>query len=168
VKSLAALLLMGQLLVMPGGAALAHPAPNSIVRLDFRADGVRAEYWIPVSELEYARAADPGGGFAAYLLRHLAAETPGGARWRVSVESVRDATYLELPYLVAQLSLAPPAGAAADDFVLVDDAVTHEVRNHVVYVVAQRGAESGLLGAMRYPARRLEIVAPDHPPQTKR
>jgi hypothetical protein len=153
-------LLLAVQLVVPGGAALAHPAPNSIVRLDFRADGVRAEYWIPVSELEFARAADPGGGFPAYLLRHLAAETPDGARWRVSVESVREATYLELPYLVAQLSLAPPAGAAAGDFVLVDDAVTHEVRNHVVYVVAQRGAESGLLGAMQYPARRLEIVAP--------
>jgi hypothetical protein len=160
VKAVAALL-GAALMLVPGRAALAHPAPNSIVRLEFRADGVRAEYWIPVSELEYARAADPGGGFPAYLLRHLAAETPAGARWRLSIESVREATYLELPYLVAQLNLAPPAGAAADDFVLVDDAVTHEVRNHVVYVVSQRGAESGLLGAMQYPARRLEIVAPE-------
>jgi hypothetical protein len=168
VRSLAALVLAAQLLVVPGRAALAHPAPNSIVRLDFRADGVRAEYWIPVSELEYARAADPDGGFPAYLLRHVAAETPGGARWRVSVESVREAAYLEHPYLVAQLSLAPPAGAAAGGFVLVDDAVTHEVRNHVVYVVSQRGAESGLLGAMQYPARRLKIVAPDRPDRKPR
>jgi hypothetical protein len=156
-----ALLLTAQCLVVPGGAALAHPAPNSIVRLEFHADAVRAEYWIPVSELEYARAADPAGGFPAYLLRHVAAETPGGARWRMSVESVRETTYLEHLYLVAQIELTPPAGAAADDFVLVDDAVTHEVRNHLVYVVSQRGAESGLLGALQYPARRLEIIAPD-------
>ena len=141
------------------GVALAHPAPSSIVRLEFRADVVRAEYWLPVSELQYARAADPAGDVRAYLLRHVAAETRTGARWRVAIESLRDATYLDQAYLVATLELAPPVDAGASDFVLVDDAVTHEVRNHVVYVVARRGPESGLVGALQYPARRLEVAA---------
>ena len=146
-------------LAVLSGAALAHPAPNSILRLEFTAGAVRAEYWVPVSELEYARAADPDGDFRAYLLRHVAAETRAGARWRVAVGTVRERKYQQLPYLVAELNLAPPREASAREFVLVDDAVTHEVRNHVVYVVANHGAQSDLLGALQYPARRLDVVA---------
>jgi hypothetical protein len=138
----------------------AHPAPNSLLRLEFLGDAVRAEYWLPRSELAHARAAhQPDPGFPAYLLRHLAAETPAGKPWRVTVEAVREATYLDHPYLVAELTLAPPPGAPARPFVLVDDAVTHEVRNHVIYVVDTRGADSQLLGALQYPARRLQIPA---------
>jgi len=78
------------------GAANAHPAPNSTLRLEFRADAVHAEYWVPVSELAFARAADPAGEeFPAYLLRHFAVETPDGKAWRVSVNRVREADYLE-------------------------------------------------------------------------
>ena len=141
-------------------AAFAHPAPNSIVRLDFRAADVRAEYWIPVSELGYARAADPAGELPAYLLRHVSAESPAGLRWRVAVGAVRETTYLDHPYLVADLILSPPAGSSARAFTLVDDAVTHEVRNHVVYVVARRGEAAEVLGALQYPERRLGIAAP--------
>ena len=149
------------LLALFSAGAVTHPAPNSMLKLDFGASGVRAEYWVPVSELAYARAADPrGGGFADYLLRHVAAESPGGAPWRVSVAGVREATYAEHAYLVADLSLLPPAGVSPRAFVLLDDAVTHEVRNHVVYVVARRDAGSALLGLLQYPTRRLEVAAP--------
>jgi hypothetical protein len=149
----------GLLLAALAGAALAHPAPSSIVRLDFRGTGVHAECWVPVSELDYARAADPDGDFADYLLRHVGAESPAGARWRVAVESVRDTTYLGHPYRVAELVLAPPPGGPAAEFVLVDDAVTHEVRNHVVYVVTRRGAASDVVGALQYPTRQLGVAA---------
>jgi hypothetical protein len=146
-------------LLLAAPAAFAHPAPNSVMKLEFQADRVRAEYWVPVSELEYARAADPAGReFPAYLLRHVAAETEGGAPWRVAVLSVREADYLGHPYLVAELGFEPPAGTPVDEFVLVDDAVTHEVRNHVVYVVTRRGAENALVGALQYPARRLIVT----------
>jgi hypothetical protein len=131
-----------------------------VVRLEFRADGVHAEYWLPVSELDFARAADPGDrDFTTYLLKHVAAETESGVPWRVAVRAVRETTYLDHPYLVADLSLAPPAGAATRSFVLIDDAVTHEVRNHVVYVVTRRGDANDLVGALQYPARRLLVGA---------
>ena len=141
-------------------AASAHPAPNSMLRLDFRADGVRVECWVPQSELAYARTADPGGDFPAYLLRHVGAETRDGKPWRVTVGTVREATYLDQPYVVADLRFTPPAGTSTQDFVLIDDAVTHEVRNHVVFVPARREQGSDLLGALQYPARRLRVAAP--------
>jgi hypothetical protein len=142
------------------GAAYAHPAPNSTLRLEFRAEAVHAEYWVPVSELAFARAADPAGeGFPAYLLRHFAVETPDGKAWRVSVERVREADYLEHAFVVAEIRLIPPAGATSSEFVLVDDTVTHEVRNHVLYVVARLGERAEILGALQYPAKRLAIAA---------
>jgi hypothetical protein len=140
------------------GVALAHPAPSSILRLEFHVDAVHADYWIPISELEYARAADPAGEFPTYLLRHVAAESRSGARWQIAVDGIRMETYLDHPYLVAQLTLVPPSGVAAREFVLVDDAVTHEVRNHVVYVLARRGETADLIGALQYPARRLQVT----------
>ena len=145
------------LLALLAGAVSAQPAPSSIVRLEFRASDVRGEVWIPTSELAYAQAADPGGTFPAYLLRHVAAESADGTRWRVAVGAVRETEYLGHPYLVAELTLAPPAGAPTAAFVLIDDAVTHEVRNHVVYVVSRHGADSSLLGALQYPAKRLDV-----------
>ena len=148
------------LLGLFGTVVGAHPAPNSQLRLEFKADIVLAEYWVPASELAYARAADPAGGFPAYLLRHVAAETQDGSPWQVVIGTVRESTYMDHDYLVAELRLAPPAGVPARDFVLVDDAVTHEVRNHVVFVTARHGEGAELLGALQYPARRLRITAP--------
>jgi len=142
------------------GAVYAHSAPSSTLRLEFRADAVQAQYWVPVSELAYARAADPAGEpFAAYLLRHLAVETPDGKAWRVIVDDVHEAEYLEHAFVVADIRLLPPAGVAPREFVLVDDAVTHEVRNHVVYVVARHGERADMLGALQYPAKRLAVAA---------
>jgi len=142
------------------GAVHAHSAPSSTLRLEFGADAVHAEYWVPVSELAYARAADPAGEpFPAYLLRHFAAETPDGRAWRVIVEEVHEAEYFEHTFMVAEIRLVPPAGAAPREFVLVDDAVTHEVRNHVVFVVARHGERADMLGALQYPARRLAVAA---------
>jgi len=137
-------------------SALAHRAPNSVVRLDFGADAVRVEVMVPRSELAVVLPGAQGAPeFTAYLLGHIAAETPEGAPWRIRVRGVRQASYLEHDYLLAELDLIPPPGASPLRFVLVDDAVTHEVRNHVVWVVSSQG--DGLLGALQYPARRLAV-----------
>jgi hypothetical protein len=152
---------LAALLALLAPVAGAHPAPNSLLKLEFRPTGVHAEYWVPVSELVYARAADRRGGeFADYLLRHVAAESADGLPWHVSVISTHEATYADHAYLVADLELLPPARISPRAFVLLDDAVTHEVRNHVVYVVARHDAGSDLLGLLQYPARRLVVAAP--------
>jgi len=143
------------------GLALAHNASNSLIKLDFVKDTVRAEILVPESELAFATAAEPvSKPFADYLLRHLSAETPQGAAWKVEVRSVSNVTYLDHAYLSAQVEFTPPPGASPRSFVLVDDAVTHEVRNHVVLVLARGTANPQVLGALQYPARRLVVQRP--------
>jgi len=143
------------------GLALAHSAPNSMIKLEFQAHSVQAEVLVPESELAVATAAEGASEpFAAYLLRHLSAETPQGLAWKVAVRSVRNTTYLEHAYLSAQLEFTPPAGSSARAFVLIDDAVTHEVRNHVVLVLARGAGNPEVLGALQYPARRLAVQRP--------
>jgi hypothetical protein len=152
------------LCVVRCGPTLAHSAPNSFVKLSFLAQSVRAEVLVPESELAYATAAERATEPPAdYLLRHLAAETPEGAVWTVAVRSLSHVTYLEHAYLSAQLEFTPPAGASPASFVLVDDAVTHEVRNHVVIVLAPGAERPQLLGALQYPARRLIVKMPGSP-----
>lgn len=139
------------------GVAFAHRAPNSFVRLDLTGDTVRAEVLVPRSELAFAMPGAQGEkAFTDYLLRHVAVETPAGTRWTVVIRSVRSTAYFEHEYLLAELVITPPAGESMRKFVLVDDAVTHEVRNHVV-VVTRSGAQPRVLGALQYPASRLAV-----------
>jgi hypothetical protein len=148
------------LALLLAGTSFAHPAPNSVLRLTIQPDGIHAEYWVPVSELGHARAAEPGGEeFPTYLMRHFGFETPAGKPWRATLETVRQADYFDHAFLVAEIRLVPPRGASTREFVVVDDTVTHEVRNHVVYVVAKRGDQAERLGALQYPARRLTVAA---------
>jgi len=140
------------------GIALAHSAPNSLVKLDFLVHAVRAEVLVPESELAFATAAErTSEPFAEYLRRHLSAETPQGSAWKLEVRSVVSTTYLGHAYLSAQVEFTPPPGASVREFVLVDDAVTHEVRNHVVLVLAADATDPKIFGALQYPARRLAV-----------
>ena len=143
------------------GLALAHSAPNSLVKLDFAGNSVHAEVLVPQSELAFATAAERASEpFADYLLRHISAETPQGEAWKVEVRSVSNVTYLDHAYLSAQVEFTPPPGASPRAFVLVDDAVTHEVRNHVVLVLSRGAANPEVLGALQYPARRIVVQRP--------
>jgi hypothetical protein len=142
-------------------AAFAHRAPNSFVQLDFGAHVVHAQMLVPLSELAFALPGpDQAAAFPDYLLRHVAVETPDGAPWKIVIGTIRKTAYFDHDYLVAELEITPPAGASARDFVFIDDAVTHEVRNHLV-VITRRGAETRVLGALQYPARRLAIGPTD-------
>jgi hypothetical protein len=148
--------------------ATAHHAPVSFVRFDFRAHSVLAELMIPQSELMYAMNGAPtADALPAYLLKHVGAATPQGEAFGVRVTAVRATTYLAQPYFVAELELVPPAGGSARDFLFTNDAITHEVRNHVVFIVAERDyadpglqAQPAFLGALQYPARQLAIRRP--------
>ena len=138
----------------------AHRAPNSVVRVEFGADRVHAEVMVPRSELEHAMTGpQDAAAFGAYLLRHMRAETPAGARWNVRVQSIREQRYVDHDYLLAQLELVPPRGASPGRFVLIDEAVTHEVRNHVVWVVTRQ--DDVLVGALQYPQNRIAIERPE-------
>ena len=146
--------------VLLAAAVLAHRAPNSVVRLALARDHVRAQVMLPRSELAFALPGQQGQpGITDYLLHHLGAESPDGAPWRVQVRGVRDSQYVDHEFVLAELELYPPRGASPRSFVLITDAVTHEVRNHIVWVVNSGSNE--LLGALQYPARRLAVDLPD-------
>jgi hypothetical protein len=141
-----------------GSVARAHSAPYSMVILDFAPHSVHAQMLVPESELAFATAAEGGSQpFAAYLLRHVSAHSADGAPWKIEVRSVRNAMYFDHSYLLAEIELTPPTGASLHNFVLIDDAVTHEVRNHIVTVHTRGASQPEFLGALQYPGRRLVI-----------
>jgi hypothetical protein len=149
------------LLCIFSGVASAHSAPQSFVKFDFLEHSVRAEMLVPESEWAAATAADPASPpFEAYLLRHIAATTPAGTAWKIEVRSVRKTVYLEHDYLQADVEMTPPAGSSARKLMFSDDAVIHEVRNHVILVLARTAAQPAVLGALQYPARQLEVERP--------
>src|SRR6516162_5856352 len=154
--------------------ATAHPAPNSVINLDFGRNSVRAELLIPTSELRYALAAegierssiaadDPA--VAAYLSRHVALVAPAGIRWHGAPVSRHLQALAGHEYLVAALDFTPPAGSTTRRFVFQADPVTHEVRNHYLMVIARSdylgglvGDRPELIGFLQYPSRELELV----------
>jgi hypothetical protein len=149
-------------------AAQAHPAPNSVVSLDFDAQAVRAEMFVPVSELAAAAIGPGADAVGAYLLGRVSMESPSGARWTGGLRNLRRMSADGHDYWVARFDFTPPAGASARELVFIDDAVTHEVRNHVVTVLARSDSAVALaaggpllLGVLQYPARSLTIRRPD-------
>ena len=143
------------------GAALAHSAPQSFVTFEFREHSVHALLLVPESEYAAATAEKPGvDTLAPYLLRHVSAQAPAGKPWTIDIQGVRNTSYLEHRYLAADVVLTPPVGTSAQSFTFGDDAVTHEVRNHLIVVVARSAGESRLLGTLQYPARQLTVEWP--------
>ena len=154
--------------------ATAHPAPNSVINLDFGRNSVRAELLIPTSELRYALAADgierssiaaDDPPVAAYLSRHVALVAPAGIRWHGVAVSRHLQALAGHEYLVAALDFTPPAGSTTRRFVFQADPVTHEVRNHYLMVIARSdylgglvGDRPELIGFLQYPSRELELV----------
>jgi hypothetical protein len=154
--------------------ATAHPAPNSVVNLDFGRNSVRAELLLPTSELRYALAAegverssiaadDPA--IARYLARHIAIATPAAGRWHGTLHSSQLQTLIGHEYLVTVFDFTPPAGSATRQFVFQADLITHEVRNHYLMVVARSdylggivGDQPELIGFLQYPGRALEVA----------
>jgi hypothetical protein len=150
------------LLCVFSGLGFTHGAPQSFVKFEFREHSVHAEVLVPESEWAAATAAEPASlPFDAYLLRHIAATTPAGAPWKIEVRSVRKTLYLEHDYLQADVVMTPPEGSSARKLGFSDDAVTHEVRNHVIVVLARTATQPAVLGALQYPARQLEVERPE-------
>ena len=143
------------LLTLGALRAGAHPAPNSVIKLDFGRNSVRAEMLLPTSELRYALAAEglPRSNIAAddplivdYLARHVALAARVGGNWHSALRCSHLQTTAGHEYLVAALDFAPPPGSSTREFIFHADPITHEVRNHVLLVLARSDYRTGLIG----------------------
>lgn len=162
------------LLALGALRAVAHPAPNSVIKLDFGRNSVRAEMLLPTSELQYAlaaeglrRAAIPADDplIADYLARHVTLAAPVGGNWHHALRSSHLQAFAGHEYLVAVFEFTPPAGSTTREFLFQADPITHEVRNHVLMVLARSdyrtgliGDEPELIGFLQYPHRELTVV----------
>ena len=141
----------------------AHPAPSSSIDLELGPRAVHAELLLPTSELAYAVAPPlDEDAVARYLPRHVSVETPDGAPWTIAVSNVHATDIDGHAYFSAAIDLTPPAGAPVRSLVLVDDAIMHEVRNHVLVVRARNidahaSVEPEIVGFLQYPMTRLPI-----------
>ena len=162
------------LLALGALRAVAHPAPNSVIKLDFGRNSVRAEMLLPISELRYALAAEglersaiPGDDpqITDYLARHVTLAAPMGGNWHGALRSSHLQAFAGHEYLVAACDFTPPVGSTTREFILHADPITHEVRNHVLMVLARSDYRTGLIGDqpelvgfLQYPHRELTVV----------
>ena len=151
--------------------AEAHPAPSSSVALTFAPRSVQAKLLLPVSELTYAMtdiaSQDPGSArideraLRRYLAAHVSAESHDGAPWSAKVRTVKAETLDDHDYWTVDMTLTPPPDGDVSDLVLVDDAITREIRNHFIFATARAddaaGTKANVVGVLQYPASRLSI-----------
>lgn len=149
----------------------AHPAPSSSVELTFASGSVQAKLLLPVSELTYAMtdiaSQDPGSArideraLRRYLAAHVSAESHDGAPWSASVRTVKAETLDDHDYWTVDMTLTPTPDGDVSDLVLVDDAITREIRNHFIFATARAddatGTKANVVGVLQYPASRLSI-----------
>ena len=135
-----------------------HQVPNSVVNFDFGAQTVRAELLMPLSELRDAlgelrgvdtakQAVEHDVALIAYVLKHVSAASVDGSPWTIEVTSIGATSFDAHEYLNVVLALKPPEHGSARQFVWHDDAITHEVRNHFIMLVARSDFATGLIGA---------------------
>jgi hypothetical protein len=143
--------------ILSGQSVLAHQVPNSVVDFDFGSSTVKAELLLPDSELRCAFGAvlvtnSPEAterydeSLRGYILRHVHVETPQGTPWTVYIDAARPAKYEAHDYFDVRLTMRPPAGESSRHFVFFDDAITHEVMNHYIMLVARSDYATGLVG----------------------
>ena len=129
-------------------SAGAHSAPGSAVMLDFHADRVDAELRLPLSELELSfrepLLAEPATivarfqeKLAAYIRQHITLRSPDDRVWTIALGEMHVALDEEPLDLVVQLEMRPPAGASTRRFTFNDDAIVHEVINHITFVAVR-------------------------------
>ena len=152
-------------------AAEAHPAPSSSVALTFASRSVQAKLLLPVSELTYAMtdvaSQDPRSAhideqaLRRYLATHVSAESHDGAPWSVAVRTVTAETLDDHDYWTVDMTLTPPSDGEVSDLVLIDDAITREIRNHFIFATARADEAAGTavdaVGVLQYPTSRLSI-----------
>lgn len=124
--------------------------PYSVLLLEVLTDRVRAELYLPLTELKPAL---NGGSLPAYLREHVRVSSADGVAWRVSVGDIRLEEQRQPgtgPYreYVVHLTLYPPAGVGSEVFTLHYDAVVHRVATHKTLVRIRRAGEETEVGAI--------------------
>jgi len=134
--------------------ASAHLMPNSVINLDFSSQAVTAEILMPINELSYATgrrfSVRPGPDLGvdrpfleAYVLDHLALQTPDHRAWTVKLTDLRVVADAWGTDLRAEVQLTPPPGASPRRFELRYDAIINRVTNHFVLVFAHSDFRTG-------------------------
>jgi hypothetical protein len=166
--------------------------PRSLVLLDFRRHDVIAELRLPMDRLEIGFGAplgiDPQAALSryrndltAYIARHVAAVSPDGRAWTISVRNLRAAPWgqpgdsaaltpeMAIPRdeLIATVVLSPPPGANPRRFTLRYDVIQHQLVTHQAVVsIRSDWKTSGdqrlpeTLGTVGYAATELVIDRP--------
>lgn len=157
-------------------AVAAHAMRTSNVELEFGRGIVAARVILPGDELELAlgekvaltRKLDTEleRSVRVYLRAHLSATSPSGTPWSIVNRRVRLIAGEGHSDIEVLLTLRPPSGTSTEAFVLHDDAITHQVRSHVILVFLRSGDSSKpqsrvrLIGAMQFPVTSLSIRRP--------
>jgi HupE / UreJ protein len=156
---MALLALLSLMIILLAPPLLAHLTPNSEIALDFNADHVLVDAIIP--EGDYRAAANPPPGrdtalAARWLAGQVAATSPDGRAWRVTVESAEFDRRAGPPDLFARIRLTPPPGASPRALTLRWSAVVAQTPDHfaLILVGADHGAgvirdDRELIGAVR-------------------
>lgn len=148
--------LLSALVIFASRPAGAHPMPSSAVLLDFHDASVAIELRLPLSELEIGfgkpLTRDPQnsvarlrGDLAAYIARHVSAQTPDGRPWRTTVRDVALGPRETIQDLVAHVRLEPPSGAPVRRFTMHYDVIVHQLVTHVALVSVRRDWNNAVL-----------------------
>ena len=147
------------LLLLLAAPIAAHLTPNSEIALDFDASGVTIDAIIPEGDYVAAAAApnDRNTARAArWLAGQVAATTPDGRAWQVSVTRAEFVQRAGPPDLHALVRLTPPPGADPRRFTLRWSAVVAQNPDHFALVLVGADHDGGtirsdraLIGAVR-------------------
>lgn len=159
------------------GGAWGHPAPNSLVYLDFSVDGARVEQLVPFDELQLAAKRPIARYFepAASIVERNRAWLEADARRYVQLSSagiiwpLRDLTMEGVdedgPHLRLVMRFDAPAGAADAPVSLRNAFVGHEVVTHYSLIYSRDDWYAGrfdneptLLGSLRGRRDTMEIA----------
>jgi hypothetical protein len=164
-------------------AASGHAMPNSMISVAFEAQSAQIEATIPWAELAYALPPalkhPPGRAdgaataqLAAYALGHIGAATTDGRPWRLRIDALKVLPSADHSDLWFRLVATPPPGVSAESFILHDDAVTHVVMSHVIFVFVRRpsaggedAADPSLVGVLQNPTFDLAVRRLKPPPE---
>lgn len=148
-------------LLLIGGGLQAHPMPNSILLLDVKEKGVKAELQWPLKELQLAFPHEQldvdvntllqrkGEWLDNYLRRHMQVTDSAGHIWTLTINSKKVIT-TEQAYtgafheLVFELWLQAPEGSSPRHFIMHYDAIMHQVVTHKMLIRIRQDWDGGL------------------------